>query len=59
MKVWSDKTNIQFRESREKDVDILIKFVEDRHGDPFSFDGRGGTLAHAYYPLTNTGLAGK
>ena len=58
MKKWSDVTNIEFRESTDKEVDIEVKFVEYAHGDPFRFDGFGGTLAHAYFPHSNTGLAG-
>lgn len=58
MNKWSSKTNIEFEESNDKDADIIIQFVTWRHGDPYRFDGAGGVLAHAYYPLTNTGLSG-
>lgn len=30
---------------------ITIRFASGAHGDAYSFDGRGGTLAHTFYPL--------
>ena len=49
---WSSVTNIQFFEKTLGNVDIPIDFVTFSHGDGDPFDGRGGTLAHAYYPET-------
>ena len=49
---WSSVTNIQFFEKTTGEVDIPIDFVTFSHGDGDPFDGRGGTLAHAYYPET-------
>ena len=39
----------------DNDVDILISFVRGFHNDPYTFDGQGGTLAHAHYPHNNLG----
>ena len=52
---WQAATNINFREVTTGSADILIKFAPGAHGDPYPFDGRGGTLAHAYYPYRNYG----
>ena len=52
---WSIHTNINFREVASKNADIRIRFVRGSHGDPYPFDGKGGTLAHAFYPGNNHG----
>ena len=59
-KMWKDVSKLSFRRLADNDnnVDIIVKFGVGRHGDPYAFDGRGGTLAHAFYPGSNTGLAG-
>ena len=57
---WAEASTLTIREETDPavpddNVDILIRFVTNYHGDPYSFDGRGGTLAHAYYPHHNKG----
>ncbi|XP_071945158.1 stromelysin-1-like [Antedon mediterranea] len=49
-KVWSDVTNLNFRKVSAGNCDIIVLFAKEEHGDGHSFDGRGGTLAHAYFP---------
>ena len=58
MRLWSDYTNIDFKEISESNPDILIKFASGYHNDPFAFDGVGGTLAHAFYPHNGIGFSG-
>uniref|UniRef100_A0A8D2KWG2 Peptidase metallopeptidase domain-containing protein n=1 Tax=Varanus komodoensis TaxID=61221 RepID=A0A8D2KWG2_VARKO len=48
-KVWSDVTPLQFRRTT-RPADIEILFASGAHGDGYPFDGRSGTLAHAFAP---------
>ncbi|XP_050836046.1 matrilysin [Serinus canaria] len=48
--VWSDVTPLSFRKVDTGRADIEIRFTRRGHGDWSPFDGRGGTLAHAFPP---------
>ncbi|XP_070600473.1 matrix metalloproteinase-9-like [Erythrolamprus reginae] len=48
--VWSQVTPLTFTQQQDGEVDILIKFGTQNHGDPYKFDGEGGVLAHAFAP---------
>ncbi|XP_068729853.1 matrix metalloproteinase-24-like [Montipora capricornis] len=56
--LWESSSGLTIREVYFGNADILISFVRQRHGDDFPFDREGGTLAHAFYPLSNRGLSG-
>lgn len=49
---WSAYTPLTFTEINGKS-DLEISFAARDHGDGAgsAFDGRGGTLAHAYFPV--------
>ncbi|EGV95530.1 macrophage metalloelastase [Cricetulus griseus] len=49
-RVWSDVTPLRFRKIYTGQADIMILFASGAHGDFSAFDGRGGTIAHAFYP---------
>ncbi|MCI4384021.1 hypothetical protein PGIGA_G00033640 [Pangasianodon gigas] len=53
LKVWSDSTNLQFHAVSKDEADraeIRISFEHSLHDDGYPFDGKGGTLAHAFFP---------
>ncbi|GFQ69804.1 matrix metalloproteinase-16 [Trichonephila clavata] len=49
-KVWSDVSQLTFREVQRMDADIVVSFERGKHGDGYAFDGRGVVLAHAFFP---------
>ncbi|XP_028393335.1 matrix metalloproteinase-25-like isoform X2 [Dendronephthya gigantea] len=59
-RMWKDASKLSFRRLADNDnsADIIVKFGVGNHGDFYPFDGRSGTLAHAFYPGSNTGISG-
>lgn len=49
--VWSEYTDLTFTAKKSNPVHIDIRFETGEHGDGDPFDGPGGTLAHAYFPV--------
>ena len=51
VQVWARVTDLTFEQRRAGPVHIEVKFADAEHGDGDPFDGRGGTLAHAFFPV--------
>ena len=51
LSVWSKHTDLNFIQKRSGKVHIDVRFEEGEHGDGDPFDGSGGTLAHAFFPV--------
>merc|ERR1712119_254333 len=47
---WSDVADLEFERVEAGEAHIDIQFGKGEHGDADPFDGRGGTLAHAFFP---------
>ncbi len=54
---WAAASSLSFERVEDGSADIEISFTGGSHGDPFAFDGAGGTLGHAFFP--STPLAGQ
>ncbi len=52
---WSAAVRVSFRESSLPHLNrqFDISFMDRAHGDNLDFDGRGGVLAHTFYPPPN------
>ncbi|CAL4210628.1 unnamed protein product, partial [Meganyctiphanes norvegica] len=51
-KLWQVNSGLTFQEvhASSTNVDIYVDFATYDHDDPYPFDGKGQTLAHAFYP---------
>ena len=55
--MWQSVTQLNFKKlSNNRHADIEVLFGRGYHNDPYRFDGSGGTLAHGFYPGSNTGI---
>ncbi|XP_071944336.1 matrilysin-like [Antedon mediterranea] len=54
-RLWEGASNLNFEEVYSGKADIVISFAKGKHGDRYSFDGKGGWLAHAFYPRSGHG----
>lgn len=51
LKTWSDHIPLKFEEVCSScQADLVLDFASRLHSDDYSFDGFGGTLAHAFRP---------
>uniref|UniRef100_A0A8C8S5Y0 Peptidase metallopeptidase domain-containing protein n=1 Tax=Pelusios castaneus TaxID=367368 RepID=A0A8C8S5Y0_9SAUR len=50
LKVWSEATPLTFHEVGGPRADVVVEFLRRDHQDGYPFDGRGGMVAHAFFP---------
>ncbi|XP_056309677.1 matrix metalloproteinase-25 [Danio aesculapii] len=53
LRVWSEDTALRFHFSPgdpSAQTDITVTFTSGYHDDGYPFDGKGGALAHAFFP---------
>lgn len=50
IQIWSEASPLTFTRKETGTVDIDIRFEKYWHGDNNPFDGKGQTLAHAFFP---------
>ncbi|KAM9728212.1 uncharacterized protein ACNS7B_016215 [Menidia menidia] len=55
LQVWAKVTPLTFTRIYSGTADIMISFGRLSHGDYYPFDGRDGTLAHAFAPSSGIG----
>lgn len=48
--LWSNASALTITQVRRRDADMVISWYKGQHHDIYKFDGRGGTLAHAFFP---------
>jgi matrix metalloproteinase-14 (membrane-inserted) len=51
LNIWSAVTDLTFDQRQSGRVHIEIRFESHKHGDGDPCDGKGGTLAHAFFPV--------
>ncbi len=51
---WASVSRLMFRQTDSQDSDITVQFVSGDHGDPFPLCGEATTLAHAFFPGTES-----